>query len=229
MSLCLFLLPCSMTTGACSQHIEKIMERKEYMKNKKQKKNSEKQQNPVNSNQIIIDSKIMADAIVKAYQIIEKEKVEKAIELEKNEKKEWQEIMGQKEYPENEKWYLKRFHIARNNFMSIWNLLFFKSKNVRDLRATFSLIQLAVVYIFKLCKWCLYVISFAASISAFQNGVENLSNLAIAFVIWTFARLFRIASFEVEKVKDGNLLIALFSGCISFVAMVVAIIAIFIE
>lgn len=199
------------------------------MKNKKQKQNNKKKQNSVNSNQIIIDSKIMADAIVEAYQIIEKQKVETEIELEKKEKREWQEIMGQKEYPENEKWYLKRFHIARNNFMSIWNLLFFKSKNVRDLRATFSLIQLAVVYIFKLCKWCLYFISFAATISAFQNGVENLSNLAIAFVIWAFARLFRIAAFEVEKVKDGNLLIALFSGCITFVAMVVAIVAIFVE
>lgn len=199
------------------------------MKNKKQKQNNKKKQNSVNSNQITLEQQMMMDAIVMAYQIIEKQKVETEIELEKNEKKEWQEIMGQKEYPEKEKWYLKRFHIARNNFMSIWNLLFFKSKNVRDLRATFSLIQLAVVYIFKLCKWCLYVISFAVAISAFQNGGEILSNLAIAFAIWAFARLFRIASFEVEKVKDGNLLIALFSGCISFVAMVVAIIAIFIE
>lgn len=199
------------------------------MKNKKQKQKNKKDQNSVNSNQIIIDDQTMTDAIVKAYQIIEKQKVETEIELEKKEKREWQEIMGQKEYPENEKWYLKRFHIARNNFMSIWKSLFFKSKNARDLRATFSLIQLAVVEIFKLCKWCLYFISFAATISAFQNGVENLSNLAIAFVIWAFARLFRIASFEVEKVKDGNLLIALFSGCISFVAMVVAIIAIFVE
>lgn len=199
------------------------------MKNKKQKQKNKKDQNSVNSNQIIIDDQTMTDAIVKAYQIIEKQKVETEIELEKKEKREWQEIMGQKEYPENEKWYLKRFHIARNNFMSIWNLLFFKSKNARDLRATFSLIQLAVVEIFKLCKWCLYFISFVATISAFQNGVENISNLAIAFVIWAFARLFRIASFEVEKVKDGNLLIALFSGCISFVAMVVAIIAIFVD
>lgn len=199
------------------------------MKNKKQKQKNKKDQNSVNSNQIIIDDQTMTDAIIKAYQIIEKQKVETERELEKKEKREWQEIMGQKEYPENEKWYLKRLHIARNNFMSIWNLLFFKSKNARDLRATFSLIQLAVVEIFKLCKWCLYFISFAATISAFQNGVENISNLAIAFVIWAFARLFRIASFEVEKVKDGNLLIALFSGCISFVAMVVAIIAIFVD
>ena len=201
------------------------------MKNKKQKqnRNNKKQQDLVNSSQIIIDQKIMTDAIVKAYQIIEKQKVEKEIELEKKEKQEWQEIMGQKGYPEDEKWYLKRLHIARNNCMSIWNLLFFKSKNVRDLRATFSLIQLAVVEIFKLCKWCLYFVSFAAVVSVFQNGWDNLSNLAIAFLIWAIARLFRIASFEVEKVKDGNLLIALFSGCISFVAMVVAIIAIFIE
>lgn len=220
-----------MTTGAYSQYIVKLWREQGYMKNKKQKQNTnnKKQQTPVNSNQIIIDSQIMTDAIVKAYQIIEEQKVEKEIELEKNEKQEWQEIMGQKKYPENEKWYLKRFHIMRNNWMSIWNLLFFKSKNARDLRATFSLIQLAVVEIFKLCKWCLYFVSFAAVISAFQNVGNSLSNLAIAFVIWAFARLFRIASFEVEKVKDGNLLIALFSGCISFVAMVVAIITIFIE
>lgn len=207
------------------------MERKEYMKNKKQKKNknSEKQKNSVSSNQIIIDDQMMVDAIVKAYQIIEKQKVENEIELEKNEKREWREIMGQKEYPENEKWYLKRLHIARNNWIAIWNLLFFKSKNARDLRATFSLIQLAVVEIFKLCKWCLYFVSFAIVISALQNGGDSLSNIAIAIVIWAFARLFRIASFEVEKVKDGNLLIALFSGCISFVAMIIAIITIFIE
>lgn len=207
------------------------MERKEYMKNKKQKKNknSEKQKNSVSSNQIIIYDQMMVDAIVKAYQIIEKQKVENEIELEKNEKREWREIMGQKEYPENEKWYLKRLHIARNNWIAIWNLLFFKSKNARDLRATFSLIQLAVVEIFKLCKWCLYFVSFAIVISALQNGGDSLSNIAIAIVIWAFARLFRIASFEVEKVKDGNLLIALFSGCISFVAMIIAIITIFIE
>lgn len=199
------------------------------MKGKKQKQNNKKKQNPDNSNQIIIDDQMMTDAIVRAYQIIENQKLEKKIELEKKERGEWQEIMGQKEYPENEKWYLQRLHIARNNFMSIWNLLFFKSKNARDLRATYSLIQLAVVMIFKLCKWCLYFVSFAAVASVFKNGWDNLSNLVIAFVIWAFARMFRIASFEVEKVKDGNLLIALFSGCISFVAMVVAIIAIFIE
>lgn len=199
------------------------------MKSKKQKQNNKKQKNAVDSNQIITEQKIIVEAIVKAYQIIEKQKVEREIELEKNEKREWQEIMGQKEYQENEEWYLKRLHIARNNWMAIWNLLFFKSKNARDLRATFSLIQLAVVEIFKLCKWCLYFVSFAIVISALQNGGDSLSNIAIAIVIWAFARLFRIALFEVEKVKNGNLLIALFSGCISFVAMVVAIIAIFIE
>lgn len=140
------------------------------MKSKKQKQNNKKQKNAVDSNQIITEQKIIVEAIVKAYQIIEKQKVEREIELEKNEKREWQEIMGQKEYQENEEWYLKRLHIARNNWMAIWNLLFFKSKNARDLRATFSLIQLAVVEIFKLCKWCLYFVSFAIVISALQNG-----------------------------------------------------------
>jgi len=51
----------------------------------------------------------------------------------------------------------------------------------------------------------------------------------IAVVLWVFARIFRIASFEVEKIDDGNLIIAIFSGVLSFVAVVIAIVAIIVD
>lgn len=202
------------------------------MKNKKQKKNRNNKmmkENLINSNQIIIEQKSMTDAIVRAHEIIEEKKMEKKIEIEKIEKQEWQQIMGQKEYPQNEKWYLKGIHDLRNEWVGIGKLFFFDAKNARDLRATFALMKFALNVIFRLCKWCLYILAIAFVVSVFQNGMGSLLNLAIAFAIWGLARLFRIASFEVEEIKDGNLLISLFSGCISFVAMVIAIITIFVK
>ncbi|MBQ2901298.1 MAG: hypothetical protein IJE49_05565 [Agathobacter sp.] len=195
---------------------------------KRSKQGKKESVNTFKLNEMKIDSKTLTEAIVEAYQIIEKKKAEQEIELEKNAKKEWQEILGQKVYPKDEKWYLKIIHIAINNVVAMWKLLFLKSKNVRGLRATYALMQSALVEIFKLYKWTLYVIAAVIFCSIFQNGTNIIVRIVIAVGIWMFARLFRIASFEIDKMQDENLLIAIFSGCISFVAMIVAIIALFI-
>lgn len=64
---------------------------------------------------------------------------------------------------------------------------------------------------------------------AFKGDVDIIAYLLIAAITWMFGRAFRIAIFEIDKIRDDNLLISIFSGCISFVAMVVAIIALFIS
>lgn len=133
--------------------------KKNMGKNKKKKNEKNKQEQKVvpKSVEKVIDEKNLTQAIVKAYQVIEEQKKKEEAELIIKAKKEWQEIIGQKEYPENEKWYLKKIHALRNDFYALWNFLFFKSKNVKDLRMTISLMQLAIIGIFKVCKWCLYL------------------------------------------------------------------------
>lgn len=206
------------------------------MGNKRRNKSGQKKQNnqkkqkeitQVNVNEI--EESTLTQAIVKAYQIIEENKKEEKDRLENQAKKEWQKAIGQKEYPENEKWYRKKVHDIRNNWNAMWSLFFFKSENVRDIRTTLGLMQLAVIGIFTICKWCLYFISLAMVHSALTNGVDLVLYLSLAFATWMFARIFRIAVFEIEKMKDGNLLIAIFSGCISFAAMVVALITLIVD
>ena len=198
-------------------------------KQKKRCKQGKKEQvNVFALNEMTINTKDLMEAIVEAYQIIEKKKAEQEIELEKNAKKEWQEILGQKVYPKDEKWHLKEIHTVKNDIVAIWKLLFLKPENVRGLRATYALMQSALVEIFKLYKWTLYVIAAVIFGSIFQNGTNIIVRIVIAVGIWMFARLFRIASFEIDKMQDENLLIAIFSGCISFVAMIVAIVALFV-
>lgn len=191
--------------------------------------NQQKQKDITQVNVNEIEENTLTQAIVKAYQIIEENKKEEENRLANKAKKEWQKVIGQKEYPQNEKWYLKKVHEIRNNWNAMWSLFFFKSENVRDIRTTLGLMQLAVIGIFTICKWCLYFISLAMVYSVLTNCADVISHLSFAFATWMFARVFRIAVFEIEKMKDGNLLIAIFSGCISFVAMVVAIITLLVD
>lgn len=200
------------------------------MGKRNQKKNKLRKQlskTTLQENKKLIDENVLSQAIVNAYQIIEENKKKEEYALEKAAQKEWDEIIGQKKYPQNEKSYLKKFHKIRNDAYLIWNFLFFEPKNVKDMRTTMGLLQMAIISIFIMCKWFLYLVSLVAIYLAFSKKEAIISYLLFAFVSWIFARAFRIAVFEIEKMKDGNLLISLFSACTSFVAMVVAIIALF--
>ena len=156
----------------------------------------------------------------------------KKFEIEKREQenqKEWNQILGQKEYPENENWFWKNVHKKRNDIVALYKLLFFKQKDVRDPRATFVLISLATMGIFSICKWMLYIFVISIIVGMFKMKIDILLGITLSFVLWMLARIFRMASFEVEKIRDGNLLIAIFSGVLSFVAVIIAIVAIIVD
>ena len=46
-----------------------------------------------------------------------------------------------------------------------------------------------------------------------------------AFFTFVFARLLRIAQYEIERIEDKNYVLSIFSGLVSFIALIVAIIA----
>ena len=173
-----------------------------------------------------IDEKLLAREIVKAYEEAEHYKNAEKEKQEKKEHEEWLQFLNQKEYPLNEKWFLRKYHEFRNDFLGVRKLLFIKKEEVRDVRATFGLLRLAVIGVFSLCKWILYVCAAGLIYCVWNHTVELALGTTISIALWVFARMFRIAAFEVEKIQDGNLIIALFSGVLSFVAVVTAIVAI---
>ena len=134
------------------------MGKKRRSKNGQKKQNNQQKQKEITQVNELEES-ALTQAIVRAYQIIEKNKKEEEARLANQAKKEWQRVIGQKEYPDNEKWFWKKIHAIRNNWNAMWSLFFFKSENVRDIRTTLGLMQLAVIGIFTICKWCLYFIS----------------------------------------------------------------------
>ena len=195
----------------------------------KRNRTNNKKQNTSASTIKTFDEKTLAHEIIKAH---EEYKHNKMIEKEKEDKKfqdEWLKILNQKEYPPNEKWIWRKCHKFRNDFFLLKNLLFIKAKDVRDMRATFGLMRLATSGVFALCKWALYFFAASMIYGVWNDTVETVLGCMIAVIVWVFARIFRIASFEVEKINDGNLIINIFSGVLSFVAVVIAIVTIIVD
>ena len=186
------------------------------------KKRTNNKQNSSSTTMKNFDEKVLAREIIQAYEEFEQKKKFEIEKREQENQKEWNQILGQKEYPENENWFWKNVHKKRNDIVALYKLLFFKQKDVRDPRATFVLISLATMGIFSICKWMLYIFVISIIVGMFKMKIDILLGITLSFVLWMLARIFRMASFEVEKIRDGNLLIAIFSGVLSFVAVVIA-------
>ena len=175
------------------------------------------------------DEKVLAREIINAHEEYEHYKETEKKKEEEKRQEEWLKTLNQKEYPSNEKWIWRKCHQIRNDFFLFNNLLFIEAKDVKDMRATFGLLRLAVIGIFALCKWVLYLCAASMICGIWNNSIEIALGCMIAIVLWVFARIFRIASFEIEKIEDGNLIIAIFSGVLSFVAVIIAIVAIIVD
>lgn len=193
------------------------------------KKRTNNKQNSSSTTMKNIDEKVLACEIIKAHEEYEHYRQTEKEKEEKKRQEEWLKTLNQKEYPSNEKWIWRKCHQIRNDFFLFKNLLFIKAKDVKDMRATFGLMRLAVIGIFALCKWVLYLCAASRIYGIWNNSIEVALGCMIAIVLWVFARIFRIASFEIEKIEDGNLIIAIFSGVLSFVAVIIAIVAIIVD
>lgn len=116
------------------------------------KKRTNNKQNSSSTTMKNIDEKVFAREIIQAYEEFEQKKKFEVEKRERENQKEWNQILGQKEYPENENWFWKNVHKKRNDIVALYKLLFFKQKDVRDPRATFVLMSLATMGIFSICK-----------------------------------------------------------------------------
>ena len=194
-------------------------------KNKKNKKNATENVNGKG----FVDEQILSKAIVKAYFEIEDKKKEKEQKLAEKEQKEWLDILGQKYYSENEKGLLKKIHQLRNDIVGTWKSLFIKPQDVRDIHATFGLISMATALVFRVCKWLLYVLSLYVFVLSLKNKILLIMGTSLSIMIWMIARLFRIAAFEIDKMRDAHMLLTIFSAALTFVTIIIPVITFFLN
>ena len=79
---------------------------------------------------------------------------------------------------------------------------------------------LLIINIIKTADWCGFV-------SVAGNILAILMVAALTFLLFVFSRILWKSGKEVEREKDGNYIVSVFSGVVSFAALIVALIALF--
>lgn len=190
--------------------------------------------NVKSDSKIEIDYDKLAMAIVKAHQISAENDKTNSLKQEQKSKQEWNDIIGYKEYPENENCFLKRVHSIKNDLTIFVKTIFFKKENAKADYITFSLLKMVLSGLIGIIKWIFYVFAVILLLSTFFK-IENkcifltlkIEYLSFAFGFFIIACILRIAVFEVENMKDRTLLMSILSVLISIVAAILALVALF--
>ncbi len=200
--------------------------------NNKQKKNNKQTPVVVPEN---FDYQKFADAMFEAQKRAKDAEIKDADAKKQEKLKEWHKILRYKEYPESKHKIVNWFHKARNGIVVFYSLMTIKRKDAILDVATNSLLHLALDAILAIIKLGLYLVAacFAiASIYSLQQKAIvpfNIAYLCYSIISFMFARIVRLAQFEVDKISDKEYLLGLLSAITSFVAMVLAVIALFIS
>lgn len=177
-----------------------------------------------------IDYDKLAEAIVRAHhQIKEQEEIE-AKNKKISEDQEWHKIIGCTNYHGDEKWIQRLWHEVLNNMSVLISLFTFRKKDVKDTRLSFGLMQLGSMAVYGIFEWALYILAiFCIVFMVFAVMAKRAFWTICLSLIWGFvavllARIFRIAKFEIENLKDKEMVNMVFSANMAFIGVIFTVI-----
>lgn len=168
-----------------------------------------------------IDYDKLANAIVRAHYAIENEKREQ----ENREAEEWRKAMGVKDFPQRP---IRQF---LNNVAIVIRMMFIKRSDATTGGATYSLIRMFSESFFGIVKWVLYLIAIVLLVLGIHNANQHIWISMVLFVLYSmlaflFARLFRIAGFEVSNMHNREEIRSVSSTIAAIMALMVSIVGI---
>ena len=119
----------------------------------------------------------------------------------------------------------------------IWFIIrfpFISKKKIVNERATIVLSKMVILSILKLFQISFALIglfSFVACFNLFDFSnwtYKNLIFIFLLFIAWVIYGIIRMSCVEIDKMNDGQLLMTILSSITSFIAMLVAIVALFV-
>ena len=203
------------------------------------KKNKNSKNAPSNNVNIVLPDSLSAEEmqqiITNALLAVEDAKEQKAKEQKEQDRKNFREAMGYKDYP-NEKGLKRSFLVFCNRVKMFFKLFFAPKHLIKGDDATFGLLKMSIEIFFWVAKWAATLFTvFAIAYIPLQYIVEAIPVLPIisnvllgcfAFSAFLLSRMFRMASIEVDKIEDRSLLFGIFASVASIISIVIAIVAI---
>lgn len=169
-----------------------------------------------------INEEMLSNAITKALLEYDKRKEQEAQTNLKKEKAEFNAHLG--------------IESGKHKFSAAMKLLFRPKKYTKNLQANAELTKSVLKLIYKAVEWILLLLSiFMIAAIPLQFIIPGAPIVAwyidVVIVVWAFpifllSRIFRMASYEINQIKDYNYLFGLFATVTSIISIVIAIIAI---
>ncbi len=173
-------------------------------------------------NTVRIDYDKLAEAIVKAELKVNDEiEVNKEAEQEKLQK-EWQTNLGID----------KEKSAFCNELKALKSIVLMKKEKAITRSANNTMLKTVIIMIYLLFEISIYLLTLFSIVLAVKfYKVIYIDCFAVFMLILgtLFARIIRLARFEVEKISDQNYLATLFSAVIAFVSIIISIVAIVIS
>jgi len=169
-----------------------------------------------------VNEEMLSNAITKALLEYDKRKEQEAQVKLKKEKAEFNAHLG--------------IESGKPKFFAAMKLLFRPKKYAKNMQANAELTKLVLKLIYKFVEWVLLLLSiFMIAAVPLQFIIPGAPIVAwyidVVIVVWAFpifllSRIFRMASYEIDRIKDYNYLFGLFATVTSIISIVIAIIAI---
>ena len=179
-----------------------------------------------NSHELKIDYDALSQSLVKAIDKASEHKVKKERDERINAQQTWLNSVGLTATKQPLKalqliWFIFRFP-------------FISKDKIVDERATIVLSRMVILAIlkpFQILFALLGVFSFVACFNVFNFSewtYKNLFFIAPLFLAWVIYGMIRMSCIEIDKMKDSQILMTILSSITSFVAMIIAIVALFV-
>lgn len=180
--------------------------------------------------QVSIDYDRLAETIVKAHERIKEREQTEQLKEQELQKEDWHKKIKYKEYDETKNIFIRGWHEVRNGFTTFASIIAFKRKYAESDNVTFGLMRMALSLLFGILKLLLYIVALILLLLAFYSYEQRVLvvqpiYILYSFLAFVFARLFRVAAYEVENMHDRQNLIGILSALSAFLALIVAIIS----
>ena len=192
---------------------------------KKSKKDNSRENNIILNE---IDYEKLANVIMDADKRIKEKEIMEQREKEKYEEERWKTIIHHKECPNPRNIFISIFFNVRNDIVMILSTLFFEKRHAIDARVTVNFIKMLLCSFFDIFKYFFYFVVVIFVVQGFNRGFDAIL-VALIFFALLLGKIFQIMRFEIENMRDQTMMLGIFSALTSFVALLIAIVALFVS
>jgi hypothetical protein len=180
-------------------------------------------------NNIDIDYKKLARAIVEATQEVEKQKADCRKELEAITLEKRKEILGLKDFSTIKCKVWRSIRVFLNNIKMLWRILKLSKEDAEFFGTVSGLTKMLTSFLLFVIGLAFYVFAATAVCFSFILGPFLPYGIISAMIFVVFARLIRIARFEVERIDDNNYLLNISMMVMTVVTLALTVIGIVIS